>query len=153
MVDELTKQERVKDFLETKPKVFPTLGLIILVLCALSVTLLVEAITIGENALECILKDSTTILTTLICGIMLSFSTREEYTKTKKIYFIIFIILSSISIISQCIFWSGPADLFIGILINGTVIGSSIYACKYDLTKDYYIYFPVDKYGECPWKK
>lgn len=153
MIDEYTKQERVKDFLETKPKVLPTLGIILLFLTALSITLFTEAITNKEGILGYIFKDITTIVSTLVSGILLTFSTREEYTKSKRILFIVLIVLSLTAILFQIILWTGPADLFISILINGTTIGSLIFAVKYDITKDYYIYFPVEKYGECPWKK
>lgn len=153
MVDEITKQERIKDFLESKPKNLPTLGLIIIILGLLNITFLVESITLKSEIIEIILVDILSIILSLISGVLLTFSTREEYTKGKKTLFLILSILSIIPIICRIIYWEGPFDLLIRLAINLTIMISSIYAYKYNLQKDYYIYFPVEKYGECPWKK
>ncbi len=153
MVDELTKQERIKDFLESKPKTFPILGMIILVLAILNITFLVEAVTLNQKIISIVLIDILSIIITTISGILLTFSTREEYTKGKKILFLILAIIGILPIIFRIIYWEGPFDLLIRLAINLTTIISNIYAYKYDLLKDYYIYFPVEKYGECPWKK
>lgn len=153
MVDELTKQERIKDFLESKPKTFPVLGMIILVLAILNITFLVEAFTLNQKIISIVLIDILSIIITTISGILLTFSTREEYTKGKKMLFLILAIIGILPIIFRIIYWEGPFDLLIRLAINLTTIISNIYAYKYDLLKDYYIYFPVAKYGECPWKK
>lgn len=153
MVDEITKQERIKDFLESKPKNFSTLGIIIIILALLNITFLVESVTLNQNIIAIILIDILSILIAIISGILLAFSTREEYKKGKKTFFLILSILGIIPIIFRIIYWEGPFDLLIRLAINLTIIISDIYAYKYDLLKDYYIFFPVDKYGECPWKK
>ena len=126
MVDELTKQERIKDFLESKPKTFPILGKTILVLAILNITFLVEAFTLNQKIISIVLIDILSIIITTISGILLTFSTREEYTKGKKILFLILAIIGILPIIFRIIYWEGPFDLLIRLAINLTTIISNI---------------------------
>ena len=89
--------------------------------------------TLNQNIIAIILIDILSILIAIISGILLAFSTREEYKKGKKTFFLILSILGIIPIIFRIIYWEGPFDLLIRLAINLTIIISDIYAYKYDL--------------------
>lgn len=141
MIDELTKQERENDFYNDYPKNFRIYGGINFTMFLLSISSLVEQITNERSFLEIILVNVTLLITTLLLAVVLMVTKRKEYTRKLKMFVLCLSICLFTTIICKCIFYIGFFDIFIHSLITGFALFTVILIIKYDIKKEYKLYF------------